>query len=77
MIDDKVSSFPELIKCETFFGTMQTTWHFSQNDSIISTATDCCLEVVKANIYFCYLLVLQLCSGQKWTIKNKVIHSHV
>lgn len=41
-----------------------------QNESIINRATGRCLEVVPANVYFGHLLVLQPCSGQRWTIKN-------
>lgn len=36
LMDDKVSSFPQLVKCETLFGTMQTIWHFSKNESILN-----------------------------------------
>lgn len=41
-----------------------------QNEPIINRATGRCLEVVPANVYFGYLLVLQPCSGQRWTIRN-------
>ncbi|CAB1423823.1 unnamed protein product, partial [Pleuronectes platessa] len=51
----------------------QKTWHFSQNESIINRATGRCVEVVPANVYFGHLLVLQPCSGQRWTIKNAML----
>ncbi|XP_062329596.1 polypeptide N-acetylgalactosaminyltransferase 17 [Osmerus eperlanus] len=76
LMDDKVSSFPQLVKCESVFDSKQTTWLFTQNEPIRNRATGRCLEVVKAKVYFGYLLVLQTCSGQKWTIKNTVKHSH-
>lgn len=72
LIDDKISSLPQLINCETVFNDKQKAWHFSQNEPIINRATGRCLEVVKSNVYFGYQLVLQTCSGQKWTIKNSM-----
>lgn len=41
-----------------------------QNESIINQATGRCLEVVPASVYFGHLLILQPCTGQRWTIKN-------
>lgn len=41
-----------------------------QNNSIMNQASGRCLEVVPAKVYFGHLLVLQSCSGQRWTIKN-------
>ncbi|KAG7480149.1 polypeptide N-acetylgalactosaminyltransferase 17 [Solea senegalensis] len=72
VVDDQVSSFPQLLNCDKIANVKQKTWHFSQNESIISRATGRCLEVVPANVYFGYLLVLQSCSGQRWTIKNSM-----
>lgn len=41
-----------------------------QNESIVNRATGRCLEVVPAKVYFGHLLILQPCTGQRWTIKN-------
>ncbi|XP_060799661.1 polypeptide N-acetylgalactosaminyltransferase 17 isoform X2 [Neoarius graeffei] len=70
VIDDMVSSFPQLVNCDNVFNMGQKTWNFVQNDSIVNRATGRCLEVVKANVSFGYALVLQACTGQRWTIKN-------
>ncbi|XP_039893713.1 polypeptide N-acetylgalactosaminyltransferase 17 [Simochromis diagramma] len=70
VVDDQISNFPQLLNCEKVTNVKQKTWHFSQNESIINRATGRCLEVVPANVYFGHLLVLQPCSGQRWTIKN-------
>uniref|UniRef100_A0A8C8D1Q3 Polypeptide N-acetylgalactosaminyltransferase n=2 Tax=Oncorhynchus tshawytscha TaxID=74940 RepID=A0A8C8D1Q3_ONCTS len=70
LMDDQVSNFPQLLNCDKVSNTRLTTWHFSQNDSIINRATGRCLEVIQANAYFGHSLVLQTCSGQKWNIKN-------
>uniref|UniRef100_A0A3P8TD58 Polypeptide N-acetylgalactosaminyltransferase n=1 Tax=Amphiprion percula TaxID=161767 RepID=A0A3P8TD58_AMPPE len=70
VVDDQISSFPQLLNCDKVANAKQKTWHFTQNESIINRATGRCLEVVPANVYFGHLLVLQPCSGQRWTIKN-------
>ncbi|XP_035242232.1 polypeptide N-acetylgalactosaminyltransferase 17 isoform X2 [Anguilla anguilla] len=69
VVDDHVSSLPQLLNCDEIPNKRAKTWHFSQNDSIVNQATGRCLEVVPANVYFGYLLVLQSCTGQKWSIK--------
>uniref|UniRef100_A0A8C5DXG5 Polypeptide N-acetylgalactosaminyltransferase n=1 Tax=Gouania willdenowi TaxID=441366 RepID=A0A8C5DXG5_GOUWI len=70
VVDDQLSSFPQLLNCDKVSDAKQKTWQFSQNESIINRASGRCLEVVPANIYFGHLLVLQPCSGQRWTFKN-------
>lgn len=100
VVDDQISSIPQLINCDRVTNVKQMTWHFSQvrkfetidysltareliavvsatcvspalqNESIINQATGRCLEVVPANVYFGHLLILQPCTGQRWTIKN-------
>ncbi|KAM6946091.1 polypeptide N-acetylgalactosaminyltransferase 17 [Aplochiton taeniatus] len=70
VVDDQVSSFPQLLNCDKVPNVKQKTWDFSQNQSIINRATGRCIEVVPANVYFGHLLVLQPCSGQTWNIKN-------
>ncbi|XP_016321017.1 putative polypeptide N-acetylgalactosaminyltransferase-like protein 3 [Sinocyclocheilus anshuiensis] len=70
VVDDKISSYPQLLNCEKVSSVRQKTWHFAQNEAIINRATGRCLEVVPANIYFGYALILRSCTGQKWNIKN-------
>ncbi|XP_037533880.1 polypeptide N-acetylgalactosaminyltransferase 17 [Nematolebias whitei] len=70
VVDDQLSSFPQLLNCDKVPNMKQKTWTFSQNEAIVNRATGRCLEVVPANVYFGHLLVLQPCSGQRWTIKN-------
>uniref|UniRef100_A0A673KJY7 Polypeptide N-acetylgalactosaminyltransferase n=1 Tax=Sinocyclocheilus rhinocerous TaxID=307959 RepID=A0A673KJY7_9TELE len=70
VVDDKISSYPQLLNCEKVSSVRQKTWHFAQNEAIINRATGRCLEVVPANVYFGYTLILRSCTGQKWNIKN-------
>uniref|UniRef100_A0A673K4K1 Polypeptide N-acetylgalactosaminyltransferase n=1 Tax=Sinocyclocheilus rhinocerous TaxID=307959 RepID=A0A673K4K1_9TELE len=70
VVDDKISSYPQLLNCEKVSSVPQKTWHFAQNEAIINRATGRCLEVVPANVYFGYALILRSCTGQKWTVKN-------
>ncbi|XP_016306048.1 putative polypeptide N-acetylgalactosaminyltransferase-like protein 3 [Sinocyclocheilus anshuiensis] len=70
VVDDKISSYPQLLNCEKVSSVPQKTWHFAQNEAIINRATGRCLDVVPANVYFGYALILRSCTGQKWTVKN-------
>ncbi|XP_059370655.1 polypeptide N-acetylgalactosaminyltransferase 17 [Carassius carassius] len=70
VVDDKISSYPQLLNCEKVSSVSQKTWHFAQNEAFINRATGRCLEVVPANVYFGYALILRSCTGQKWNIKN-------
>ncbi|XP_076002037.1 polypeptide N-acetylgalactosaminyltransferase 17 isoform X2 [Genypterus blacodes] len=70
VVDNTISSFPQLLNCDRVTSVKQKTWHFSQGESLVNRATGRCLEVVPANVYLDHLLVLQPCSGQRWTIKN-------
>ncbi|KAI7800754.1 putative polypeptide N-acetylgalactosaminyltransferase-like protein 3 [Triplophysa rosa] len=70
VVDDKISRYPQLLNCEKFSSVSQKTWHFAQNESIINRATGRCLEIVQANVYFGYALVLRACTGQRWNFKN-------
>ncbi|XP_074497285.1 polypeptide N-acetylgalactosaminyltransferase 17 [Sebastes fasciatus] len=70
VVDDQINKSPQLLNCDKVTNVKQKSWHFSQNESIINFATGRCLEVLPANVDFGHLLVLQPCSGQKWTIKN-------
>lgn len=42
----------------------------AQNEAIVNRGTGRCLEVIPANVNFGHLLVLQVCTGQRWSIKN-------
>ncbi|CAG6008315.1 unnamed protein product [Menidia menidia] len=70
VVDDQAGSFPQLLNCDKVANVKQKTWNFSQNEALVNRATGRCLEVVPANVYFGHLLVLQPCSGQRWTIRN-------
>uniref|UniRef100_A0A8C6TGW0 Polypeptide N-acetylgalactosaminyltransferase n=1 Tax=Neogobius melanostomus TaxID=47308 RepID=A0A8C6TGW0_9GOBI len=70
VVDDQNSSLPQLLNCDNVTNLKQKTWHFSQNSSIINQASGRCLELVLSKINFGHQLVLQLCTGQTWTIRN-------
>ncbi|KAL2095771.1 hypothetical protein ACEWY4_007919 [Coilia grayii] len=70
IVDDRVSSSPQLLNCDKISSVQQKTWSFAQNEAIVNRATGRCLEVVPANVLFGYMLVLRSCTGQRWTIKN-------
>uniref|UniRef100_A0AAR2JC33 Polypeptide N-acetylgalactosaminyltransferase n=1 Tax=Pygocentrus nattereri TaxID=42514 RepID=A0AAR2JC33_PYGNA len=70
VVDDRVSNFPQLVNCEKVSNVRQKTWNFAQNQPIVNRATGRCLEVVQANVYFGYALVLRPCTGQRWNIRN-------
>ncbi|XP_030236225.1 polypeptide N-acetylgalactosaminyltransferase 17 isoform X2 [Gadus morhua] len=72
LVDDQISHLPQLRDCEKVSNVRQKTWLFSQNESVENGASGRCLEVVPANVNFGQLLVLQPCTGQKWTIKNTI-----
>ncbi|TRY94656.1 hypothetical protein DNTS_021564 [Danionella cerebrum] len=76
LVDDKISSYPQLLNCEKVSNVQQKTWHFEQNESIINRASGRCLEIVSANVYFGYALILRSCTGQKWSIKNLMKPDH-
>ncbi|XP_053729569.1 polypeptide N-acetylgalactosaminyltransferase 17 [Synchiropus splendidus] len=74
VVDDQSGSFPQMVNCDKVTDEKQKSWTFSQGHSFINRASGRCLEVIPANVYFGYLLVLQSCSGQRWTIKNTMRH---
>ncbi|XP_076833111.1 polypeptide N-acetylgalactosaminyltransferase 17 [Brachyhypopomus gauderio] len=70
VVDVRGSSVPQLLNCDRVSNIHQKTWTFAQNDSIVNRATGRCVEVVRASVNFGYALVLQACTGQRWTIRN-------
>uniref|UniRef100_UPI00398F2AC6 polypeptide N-acetylgalactosaminyltransferase 17 isoform X1 n=1 Tax=Pristiophorus japonicus TaxID=55135 RepID=UPI00398F2AC6 len=71
LVDNKKSRFPQLLDCEKVKNVYQKSWRFVQNGSILNLETGRCLEVENGRkTDFGVELVLQQCSGQKWTIKN-------
>ncbi|KAM6987414.1 LOW QUALITY PROTEIN: polypeptide N-acetylgalactosaminyltransferase 17-like [Tautogolabrus adspersus] len=72
VVDDQMSSYPQLLNCDKMSNVKQKTWRFNQNGPFINQATGRCLEVVPANATHQAQLVLQPCSGQVWTIKNTI-----
>ncbi|XP_074536507.1 polypeptide N-acetylgalactosaminyltransferase 17 [Halichoeres trimaculatus] len=73
VLDDGKSPYPRLLSCEEVPNQEKTMWNFHQNGSLVNRASGRCLEVIPAaNSRFGYRLVLQPCSGQKWTFKNTI-----
>ncbi|XP_033833346.1 polypeptide N-acetylgalactosaminyltransferase 17 [Periophthalmus magnuspinnatus] len=70
VVDDQTSNVPQLLNCDKVTNLKQKTWNFSQNSSMINQASGRCLELVPSKVNFGHQLVLQLCTGQRWTIKN-------
>ncbi|GCB72990.1 hypothetical protein scyTo_0002289 [Scyliorhinus torazame] len=71
LVDNKKRRHPQLLDCEKVKNVYQKSWRFVQNGSILNLETGRCLEVENSQkIDFGMELVLQKCSGQKWTIKN-------
>ncbi|XP_019717129.1 putative polypeptide N-acetylgalactosaminyltransferase-like protein 3 isoform X1 [Hippocampus comes] len=68
--DDPATQFPQLLDCDKDKDEHRTKWIFTQGDSMINSASGRCLEVVPAKVYLGHQVVLQSCSGQRWTIKN-------
>ncbi|XP_018559687.1 polypeptide N-acetylgalactosaminyltransferase 18 [Lates calcarifer] len=67
-----VNSRPRLLEC-SYAATkhMKLTWTFTQGGSIQNTESQRCLELVESKqSEFSFQLVIQDCTGQKWTITN-------
>ncbi|XP_036870441.1 polypeptide N-acetylgalactosaminyltransferase 9 isoform X2 [Manis javanica] len=75
LVDDGRGRTPALKKCEDVARPAQRLWDFTQGGPIISRDTGRCLEVeMSKDANFGLRLVVQRCSGQKWTIRNWVKH---
>ncbi|XP_062872415.1 polypeptide N-acetylgalactosaminyltransferase 17 [Trichomycterus rosablanca] len=72
VMDDGISSLPQLANCNKVANISQKTWNFAQNESIVNRATGRCLEVVPAKVAFGYALILRGCTGQRWNFRNAV-----
>ncbi|XP_037672773.1 polypeptide N-acetylgalactosaminyltransferase 9 isoform X2 [Choloepus didactylus] len=71
LVDDGRGRTPTLRKCEEVTRPAQRLWDFTQGGPIVSRETGRCLEVeVSKDANFGLRLVVQKCSGQKWTIRN-------
>ncbi|XP_036777788.1 polypeptide N-acetylgalactosaminyltransferase 9 isoform X2 [Manis pentadactyla] len=76
LVDDGRGRTPALKKCEDVARPAQRLWDFTQGGPIISRDTGRCLEVeMSKDANFGLRLVVQRCSGQKWTIRNWVKHT--
>ncbi|XP_074123245.1 putative polypeptide N-acetylgalactosaminyltransferase 8 [Sminthopsis crassicaudata] len=63
---------PELVSCqEAILKKMNMYWDFKQGASITNKYTNRCLEVSKRSPVS-HILILQRCTGQKWTIQHTV-----
>ncbi|KFO23465.1 Polypeptide N-acetylgalactosaminyltransferase 9, partial [Fukomys damarensis] len=75
LVDDNRGRTPALRRCEDVARPTQRLWDFTQGGPIVSRDTGRCLEVeVSKDANFGLRLVVQRCSGQKWTIRNWVKH---
>ncbi|XP_057602141.1 polypeptide N-acetylgalactosaminyltransferase 9 [Hippopotamus amphibius kiboko] len=71
LVDDGRGRVPALRKCEDVARPAQRLWDFTQGGPIVSRDTGRCLEVeMSKDANFGLRLVVQRCSGQKWTIRN-------
>ncbi|KAM9541238.1 polypeptide N-acetylgalactosaminyltransferase 9-like isoform 3-T3 [Salvelinus alpinus] len=71
LVDEGRGRTPSLNKCEGMSRSSQRLWDFTQNGPIISRDTGRCLEVeMSREASFGLRLVVQRCSGQRWTIRN-------
>ncbi|ELK14235.1 Putative polypeptide N-acetylgalactosaminyltransferase-like protein 3, partial [Pteropus alecto] len=71
LVDDGRARTPALKKCEDVTRPAQRLWDFAQSGPIVSRDTGRCLEVeLSKDASFGLRLVLQRCSGQRWTIRN-------
>ncbi|KAB0365230.1 hypothetical protein FD754_009386 [Muntiacus muntjak] len=71
LVDDGRGRTPALKKCEDVARPAQRLWDFTQGGPIVSRDTGRCLEVeMSKDANFGLRLVVQRCSGQKWTIRN-------
>ncbi|XP_014716587.2 polypeptide N-acetylgalactosaminyltransferase 9 isoform X1 [Equus asinus] len=75
LVDDGRGRVPALRKCEDVARPAQRLWDFTQSGPIVSRDTGRCLEVeMSKDANFGLRLVVQRCSGQKWTIRNWIKH---
>ncbi|XP_039077235.1 polypeptide N-acetylgalactosaminyltransferase 9 isoform X2 [Hyaena hyaena] len=75
LVDDGRGRAPALKKCEDVARPAQRLWDFTQSGPIVSRDTGRCLEVeMSKDASFGLRLVVQRCSGQKWTIRNRIKH---
>ncbi|XP_037367248.1 polypeptide N-acetylgalactosaminyltransferase 9 [Talpa occidentalis] len=73
LVDDGRGRAPALRRCEDVARPSQRLWDFTQGGPIVSRDTGRCLEVeLSRDANFGLRLVVQRCSGQKWTIRNWV-----
>ncbi|XP_004611074.1 polypeptide N-acetylgalactosaminyltransferase 9 isoform X1 [Sorex araneus] len=75
LVDEGRGRAPALKKCEDVARPTQRLWDFTQSGPIVSRDTGRCLEVeMSKDAHFGLRLVVQRCSGQKWTIRNWIKH---
>ncbi|XP_060048684.1 polypeptide N-acetylgalactosaminyltransferase 9 isoform X2 [Erinaceus europaeus] len=71
LVDEGLTHTPALRSCEDVARPSQRLWDFTQGGPIVSRDSGRCLEVeVSKDAHFGLRLVVQRCSGQKWTIRN-------
>nr|XP_056718293.1 probable polypeptide N-acetylgalactosaminyltransferase 8 [Euleptes europaea] len=73
MVDTGQGELPFLEKCdEAIRKGLSMHWDFKQGAAVTNRKTKRCLEIVKDQGASVYRLVLQNCTGQKWTIQHTV-----
>ncbi|XP_060110003.1 probable polypeptide N-acetylgalactosaminyltransferase 8 [Heteronotia binoei] len=73
LVDTSQGELPFLEQCnEALKKGLNMHWDFRQGAAVINRKTKRCLEIVKDQGASVYRLVLQNCTGQKWTIQHTV-----
>uniref|UniRef100_A0A3Q2CEH3 Polypeptide N-acetylgalactosaminyltransferase n=1 Tax=Cyprinodon variegatus TaxID=28743 RepID=A0A3Q2CEH3_CYPVA len=72
LVDPGSGSIPTLHECKVAkVNQLHMNWDFRQGKEIRNKATDRCLEIAQGDNFY-YQLILQKCSGQRWTIQHLI-----
>lgn len=73
LVDTNQGELPFLEQCnEAISKGLNMHWDFRQGKAVINRKTKRCLEIVEDRGASIYRLILQNCTGQKWTIEHTV-----
>ncbi|XP_077165989.1 putative polypeptide N-acetylgalactosaminyltransferase 8 [Paroedura picta] len=73
LVDTSQGELPFLEQCDVAMSKgLSMHWDFRQGAAVINKITKRCLELVKDEGASVYRLILQNCTGQKWTIQHTV-----
>ncbi|XP_054649954.1 polypeptide N-acetylgalactosaminyltransferase 17-like isoform X2 [Dunckerocampus dactyliophorus] len=70
VVDDPSRAEPQLLDCNQVKSMQGTRWIYAENTSVINITTGRCLEVVPIEEQPFFKVVLQTCSGQRWTMST-------